>query len=209
MARILITSGPTRQYLDPVRYLSNASSGKMGAALAKAAIERKHEVVIVSGPVGIDYPAGAKIINVVSTNDMLTAAVEEFKTCDGVIAAAAPCDYRAVTVETHKIKKTGAAITVEFEQADDVLATLGNTKIKEQWSVGFALETQNGQSRAFAKLKQKRCDLIILNNASAIEADVSSIQMIDAAGSVIMDVSGSKSDLGVRIIDKIGAKLLP
>ena len=86
MARILITSGPTRQYLDPVRYLSNASSGKMGAALAAAAIKMDHDVVIVSGPVSVEYPAQAEVIDVVSTEDMLAAAVEHFKSCDGAVS---------------------------------------------------------------------------------------------------------------------------
>ncbi len=94
MARILITSGPTRQYLDPVRYLTNASSGRMGAALANAALELGHEVVIVSGPVQVVYPSAARIVPVISTEEMLAAVQTEFPTCQGVIGAAAPCDYR-------------------------------------------------------------------------------------------------------------------
>jgi phosphopantothenoylcysteine decarboxylase/phosphopantothenate--cysteine ligase len=92
MARILITSGPTRQYLDPVRYLTNASSGRMGRELAAAALELGHEVVVVSGPVGVEYPAGAIVRPVISTEDLLAACQELFPTCDGVIGAAAPCD---------------------------------------------------------------------------------------------------------------------
>src|SRR5690349_25054315 len=99
MARILITSGPTRQYLDPVRYLTNASSGRMGAALAAAALELGHKVTIVSGPVEVPYPAGAEVINVVSTEEMLAAAREAFERSDGLIGAAAPCDYRPERVE--------------------------------------------------------------------------------------------------------------
>ena len=93
MARLLITSGPTRQYIDPVRYLSNASSGQMGACLAVAALAAGHEVVIVSGPVQIEYPKGAKHVPIISTEEMLAAAIEEFEDCDGLIGAAAPCDY--------------------------------------------------------------------------------------------------------------------
>src|SRR5215468_10746867 len=98
MARILITSGPTRQYLDPVRYLTNASSGRMGQALAQAAIDRGHTVTIVSGPVEIAYPVAARVIPVVSTEEMLEAAAAEFDGCDGLIGVAAPCDYRPVRV---------------------------------------------------------------------------------------------------------------
>ena len=93
MARILITSGPTREYLDPVRYLSNASSGRMGAALAVAALAAGHEVVIVSGPVEVQYPEAAEVVPVVSTREMLDACREQFTRCDGLIATAAPCDY--------------------------------------------------------------------------------------------------------------------
>src|SRR6476646_10771404 len=103
MARILITSGPTRQYLDPVRYLTNASSGRMGAALAEAALELGHEVIVVSGPVAVEYPARAKVHPIVSTEELLAACQEMFPSCDGVIGAAAPCDYRPVKVQEHKI----------------------------------------------------------------------------------------------------------
>src|SRR5438093_10162334 len=104
MARVLITSGPTRQYLDPVRYLTNASSGRMGKALAEAALALGHEVTIVSGPVDVSYPAAARVVNVVSTEEMLAACQEAFPACDGLIAAAAPCDYRPVRVEPGKIR---------------------------------------------------------------------------------------------------------
>ena len=96
MAKILITSGPTRQYVDPVRYISNASSGQMGSCLAQAALDLGHEVTIISGPVLVEYPKQATLIDVVSTEDMLEAAIETFATCDGLIGAAAPCDYRPI-----------------------------------------------------------------------------------------------------------------
>lgn len=208
MARILITSGPTRQYLDPVRYLSNASSGRMGAALAAAALQMDHEVVVVSGPVAVDYPAAATVIEVVSTEQMLAAAVQAFKTCDGVIAAAAPCDFRAAEVADHKIKKRGQSMSVVLEETEDILATIGELKSDAQWSVGFALETQDGQARSLEKLKRKRCDLIILNGADAIESDVSSIEIIDDQGDVVMSAEGSKTDLGVKILYTIETKLI-
>src|SRR4051794_23641137 len=141
MARILITSGPTRQYLDPVRYLTNASSGRMGAALAAAANERGHEVIVVSGPVGVEYPPGAEVRWIVSTEEMLAACQELFPTCDGVIGAAAPCDYRPVRVEQQKITKTGQPLELHLVETPDVIATLGATKRVGQWLVGFALET--------------------------------------------------------------------
>src|SRR2546423_976145 len=107
MARILITSGPTRQYLDPVRYLTNASSGRMGRALAAAALSREHEVIIVSGPVSVDYPGAATVHQVLSTDELLAACQDIFPKCDGIIGAAAPCDYRPVRIAEQKIAKTG------------------------------------------------------------------------------------------------------
>src|SRR5687767_10559120 len=113
MARILITSGPTRQYLDPVRFLTNASSGRMGRALALAAIQLGHDVVVVSGPVNVAYPSPAKVVPVVTTDDLLDACRREFPECDGLIAAAAPCDYRPVRVESKKIAKTGEPLELQ------------------------------------------------------------------------------------------------
>ena len=107
--RILLTSGPTRQYIDPVRYISNASSGRMGCYLAEAFIELGHEVVIVSGPVSIEYPAEAKVVPVVSTEEMLAAAAKEFLTCDGMVGVAAPCDYRPVVIAERQNQKVGRA----------------------------------------------------------------------------------------------------
>lgn len=208
MARILITSGPTRQYLDPVRYLSNASSGKMGAALAAAAIQMEHEVVIVSGPVSVEYPTEAEVIEVVSTDDMLTAALKYFPDCDGVIAVAAPCDFQPVKIETQKIKKTGGAITLQLTETEDILSALGQMKNGSQWSVGFALETEDAQARARTKLKQKNCDLIVLNGASAINSDTNSVQVIGEDGTVVLRAEGNKTDVAAEIMAAINATLL-
>jgi len=156
----------------------------------------------------IEYPAGAEVVDVVSTEEMLAAAVKQFKSCDGVIAVAAPCDYRPVQVEDHKIKKTGSTISIELTETEDILAALGQMKTDDQWSVGFALETEDAQKRAVAKLKQKRCDLIVLNGAAAIDADASSVQMINTQGDVVMDAAGSKKDLGVKILATISETLL-
>src|SRR5437773_1352174 len=158
MARILITSGPTRQYLDPVRYLTNASSGRMGRALAEAALALGHEVVVVSGPVGIDYPRAAKVRPIVSTDELLNVCQELFPACDGVIGAAAPCDYRPVRVEERKIAKTGEPLVLNLVETPDVMATLGASKRAGQWLVGFALETDDQRFRALAKLERKSCD---------------------------------------------------
>lgn len=208
MARILITSGPTRQYLDPVRYLSNASSGKMGAALAAAAIQVGHQVVIVSGPVSVPYPPQAEVIDVISTGEMLAAAVKCFPDCDGVIGVAAPCDFQPVRTEDQKIKKTGGAIALELIETEDILMALGRMKTDDQWSVGFALETEDAEARARGKLKKKHCDLIVLNGASAISSDTNSVRIFDAQGAVVLSTEGDKSDVATKIMDTIDAALM-
>ena len=155
MARILITSGPTRQYLDPVRYLTNGSSGRMGAALAQAALDAGHEVTIVSGPVQIEYPAAAKQISVVSTEEMRDACCDVFPACDGAIGAAAPSDYRPQLVQTQKIAKTGRPLALELVETPDVIATLGAMKRPDQWLVGFALETHDRHIRAVGETRKE------------------------------------------------------
>ena len=170
MARILITSGPTRQYIDPVRYLSNASSGQMGKCLAEAALEMGHEVVVVSGPVQLEYPKECEVLTVVSTEDMLNACRDIFDTCDGLIGAAAPCDYRPVEVADHKIRKTGESLDIKRVETPDVVASMGNQKKSHQWTVGFALETDDARFRALTKLEKKSCDLVVLNGVAAIES---------------------------------------
>lgn len=207
MARILITSGPTRQYLDPVRYLTNASSGRMGAALAAAAIERDHGVVIVSGPVEVEYPTAAEVIPVVSTEDMLSAARAAFARCDGAIGAAAPCDYRPEHVEAHKIAKTGAPLMVQLVETDDVVATLGAEKGR-RWVVGFALETDDHRLRALAKLERKHCDLMVSNGVDAISSLENSVEILDPAGVVVRQAAGSKDEVAIAILAVIQERLI-
>ncbi len=203
MARILITSGPTRQYLDPIRFLSNASSGRMGCALAAAALDAGHEVVVISGPVSISYPAAAEVIAAVTTQEMLAAAVEQFPSCDGAIGVAAPCDFAPLVVAGEKIKKTDGNLTLELGDTPDIMMALGKMKQEHQWSVGFALETENGRANALEKLRRKQFDLIVLNAADAMGSEVNSINVIDGSGESVRKFSGSKADAAVAIIEEI------
>jgi phosphopantothenoylcysteine decarboxylase / phosphopantothenate---cysteine ligase len=207
MARILITSGPTRQYLDPVRYLTNASSGRMGAALASAALELGHSVTIVSGPVEVPYPADAEIIPVVSTEEMLSAARDAFANCDGLIGAAAPCDYRPERVEEQKIAKTGDPLLLRLIETEDVVATLAAEKDR-RWVVGFALETDDHRLRALAKLERKRCDLMVSNGVQAMNAPDNRVEILDAAGNVLQEASGSKEAVAREILAVIQQRLI-
>jgi phosphopantothenoylcysteine decarboxylase/phosphopantothenate--cysteine ligase len=199
LARILITSGPTRQFIDPVRYLTNASSGRMGKALAEAALTLGHDVVIVSGPVEVEYPSAATLVPVVSTEEMMAAAEREFENCDGLIGAAAPCDYRPMRVESHKIAKTGQPIDLHLIETDDVVAALGAKKGR-RWVVGFALETEDHRLRALVKLERKFCDLMISNGPQAISAPDNEVEVITPTGEVIATVAGSKESVAARIL---------
>jgi phosphopantothenoylcysteine decarboxylase/phosphopantothenate--cysteine ligase len=207
LPRILITSGPTRQYLDPVRYLTNASSGRMGAALASAAIELGHTVTIVSGPVEITYPETAEVIDVVSTEEMLAASRQAFARCDGLIGAAAPCDYRPERVAPHKIAKTGEPLLLQLLETDDVVATLAAEK-GARWVVGFALETDDHRLRALAKLERKRCDLMVSNGVEAMNALDNQVEILDPAGAVLREASGSKEAVAREILAVVQERLI-
>jgi phosphopantothenoylcysteine decarboxylase/phosphopantothenate--cysteine ligase len=209
LPRILITSGPTRQYLDPVRYLTNASSGRMGRALAEAALAAGHDVVVVSGPVEVAYPADARVIDVVSTEEMLDAARSAFANCDGLIGAAAPCDYRPVRIESHKIAKTGRPLQLNLVETQDVVATLGAEKRPDQWVVGFALDVEDPRLKALAKLEKKHCDLIVINGPEAISAATNSVEILDPGGTVVATFSGTKQEVAAGILGVINHRLIP
>ncbi len=207
MAHVLITSGPTRQYLDPVRYLTNASSGRMGKALAEAVLAAGHEVTLVSGPVDVVYPAEAEVIDVVSTEEMLVASRRVFARCDGLIGVAAPCDYRPVRVAEGKIQKTGQPLELNLIETPDVVATLGAEK-QGQWLVGFALETDDHRLRALAKLEKKSCDLMVLNGPQAMRALDTDVEIIDRAGQVVERLAGSKEEVAKGIVRVIAQRLI-
>ena len=197
--RILVTAGPTREYLDDVRYLSNDSSGRMGYALAAAARSAGHEVVLVSGPVHLDPPQGCDCLFVSTTEQMRDACVARFSECDGVIAAAAVCDYKPLNRVPGKISKTGGAITLEMIETDDVLAELGRLK-QNRWVLGFALEATNARENALQKLRAKNCNWIVLNGPSAIGAEANSVEVLDATGRVVTSVAGPKAAVASHII---------
>lgn len=208
IAHILITSGPTRQYLDPVRYLTNASSGRMGTALAAAALALGHQVTIVSGPVVVEYPPGAEVRWVISTEEMLAVAREVFPQCDGVIGAAAPCDYRPVRIEPNKIAKTGGPLELHLIETPDIVSTLGHEKRADQWVVGFALETEDHRFRALVKAEKKSCDLIVLNGPEAMDSLHNHVELLDRHGPIRPAVSGAKEEVARVILDAIQTELI-
>lgn len=208
MAKIVITSGPTRQYLDPVRYLTNASSGRMGAALAAAAVEQGHQVTIVSGPVQVEYPKEALVVPVITTDDMLQATRQAFENADGLIGAAAPCDYMPTHVQSEKMSKTGRDVMLQLIETPDIVATLGSAKRPHQWVVGFALETEDRRFRAIAKMQRKCCDLMVSNGPSAIDSSDNEVEVLDPSGVVLATILGTKEKVAVGILDIIHTRLI-
>ena len=169
--RILITAGPTREYLDPVRYLSNASSGRIGFALATRAKALGHHVTLIVGPVELAGPVEAdQVVRVTSAADMFEAVLARFDGCDIFIAAAAVCDYRPLVRENKKIKKSQGKITLELERTADLLMHMSKRR-RRQVLVGFCLETEDLARRARDKLQVKRLDLVVANGPKAIGAD--------------------------------------
>ena len=179
----------------------------MGCALAKAALQAGHQVIILSGPVRVRYPSGAKVIDVETTQQMLDAAVEHFPNCDGLIGAAAPCDYRPTVIANHKIKKNGESLVLQLIETPDIVATLGKNKRKDQWTVGFALETDDARFQAIGKLQRKLCDLVVINGVQAINSENNEIEIIDPTGAVIAAGAGTKQKLARQILQVIGQKL--
>lgn len=180
----------------------------MGAALAQAVLDQGHRAVVVSGPVSVNYPEGAEVVDVVTTDEMLRVAGELFPDCDGAIGAAAPCDYKPHQVSDQKLSKNGRPLTLELIETPDVIAMLGQRKRKDQWVVGFALETDDRHFRATVKLQTKLCDLMVSNGPDAIDAADNHVDLLDRNGHIIETISGDKQHVADRLIHQIHERLI-
>lgn len=178
--KFLITAGPTREFLDPIRYISNRSSGKMGYALARAAA-RRGRVTLISGPVALKPPVGVDFIAVTTADEMAKAVFARYGKTDIVIMAAAVCDFRPATRAKLKIKKHTFAGKLKLTPTVDILAELGKRK-RRQVLIGFAAETDNMERNAVQKLRRKRLDLIVANDVRAFEADTNRVTIIGRNG---------------------------
>ena len=168
--KVVVTAGPTHEPIDPVRYLSNASSGKMGFALAEAAAAHGADVTLVAGPVSLADPAGVRVVRVTTAAEMLDATTKAFKDADAAILSAAVSDYRPVTVSDHKLKKaTDPMGSIELVENEDILATLSATRGSRK-VIGFAAETNDVIENARKKLERKGCDLIVANDVSRADS---------------------------------------
>jgi phosphopantothenoylcysteine decarboxylase/phosphopantothenate--cysteine ligase len=205
--RVLVTAGPTVEDIDPVRFLSNRSSGKMGFAIAQAARTRGAEVTLISGPTDLEFPG---VVRVRSTEEMRQAVVERFSQTDVLIKAAAPLDFRPKTVASQKIKKAKAGSSLDLEPTPDILQELGARK-DGKVLVGFAAETEDLAKNARAKLKAKNLDLIVVNPVggpdSGFASDTNRASIIDADGAVQDIPLMSKSQMAEAILDRVTALL--
>ena len=201
--KLLITSGRTREDIDPIRYLSNKSSGKMGYSLAQAAVDLGAEVTLVSGPTNLNVPDGLKeFISVDSAIHMYEKVDEKFKDTDIFIACAAVADYRPKEYQDKKIKKSDLNLTIELVRNPDILFEMGKKK-ENQLLVGFAAETNNIIENALKKLEKKRLDMIVANNASTMGTDTNSIEIIKKDRSSTVINQKSKTELAYDILKEV------
>jgi phosphopantothenoylcysteine decarboxylase/phosphopantothenate--cysteine ligase len=162
--RFLITAGPTREAIDPVRYISNRSSGKMGYAMAEAAIAAGHDVVLISGPVNLDPPRGAELTSILTSDEMHDAVHRQLPDCDVLVMCAAVADYKPAKIATHKIKKTNEPMSLALVPTRDILKSIPQDR--QFLVVGFAAETDNVDNNARKKLREKNCDIVVANDVS-------------------------------------------
>ncbi len=190
--RILVSAGPTQERIDPVRYITNRSSGRMGYALAEAAAERGAVVTLISGPANLQTPSGVTRIDIQSSEDMYNELTARFADCDAVLMAAAPADFTPESVATQKIKKDGESLSLSLKPTKDILASLGKAK-KGQRLLGFAAETQDLEKNALAKLKKKNLDMIAANDVTAKNAGFG----VETNAVTVYKPDGSKAQSGL------------
>ncbi len=203
---VLITAGPTQEPIDPVRFLSNRSSGKMGYALAEAALARGAKVILISGPVSIDPPGGAEVLRVRTAAEMREAVFARVAEATIVIKCAAVADFRPASPATRKIKKSDAARTVELEPTTDILGELG--RHRGRWLlIGFAAETDNTLAYAQRKLEEKNCDMIVANRVgvegSGFESESNEVTLVLRGGEVVEVPRAPKREISDRILSQI------
>lgn len=204
--KVLVTAGPTQESIDPVRYITNHSSGKMGYALAKAAMLRGADVTLVSGPCAIEPPPFVKLVPVVTAKEMFDAVTSVSFEQDIIIKAAAVADYRPANVYEDKVKKQEEQMSIELEKTDDILGYLGEHRLPGQFLCGFSMETQNMIGNSRAKLGKKHLDMVAANNlkvaGAGFQGDTNVLTLITQDEEVSLPLM-SKEDAAGKILDKI------
>lgn len=204
--KVLVTAGPTMEAIDPVRYITNHSTGKMGYALARACAQRGAEVTLVSGKVELKAPLGVKLVPVVSAQDMYEAVISESDSQDIIIKAAAVADYRPVYVSDEKVKKTEGQMSIPLERTNDILKYLGEHKHEGQFLCGFSMETQNMLENSRAKLVKKNLDMVAANNLKVAGAGFgtdTNVMTLITEDEVIELEMMSKEEVSHQILNQI------
>ena len=208
----LITAGPTREPIDPVRYISNRSSGKMGYAIAEAASHAGHEVILISGPVNLAPPRNTKFISVSTSDEMFDAVHQQADRSDICVLCAAVADYKPAEVSPVKIKKCAAQVSLELIPTRDILQSLGQRQSRKFLLVGFAAETDHLEANAARKLREKNCDIIVANDARiGMETDENELLILFRDGEIKKISRASKTFLArelVKIFFKFATKKL-
>ncbi len=203
---ILITAGPTQEPIDPVRFVSNRSTGKMGYALAEAALDRGAKVILVSGPVALDAPLGAEVIRVQTAAEMRAAVFSHLEPATVIIKCAAVADFRPAAPAKQKIKKKGMPVSLELDPVEDILAELGRAR-GNRLLVGFAAETENVIEYARRKLEEKNCDMIVANRVGAegagFESDTNEVSMVMRGGEVVETHRAPKREIADQILGQV------
>ena len=204
--KIMVTAGPTQEAIDPVRYLTNHSSGKMGYAIAKAAMLRGADVTLISGRTAIEPPMFVKLVPVVTAKEMYEAVTSVSDEQDIIIKAAAVADYRPAKVSDEKVKKSDRQMSIELERTDDILKYLGEHRHEGQFLCGFSMETQNVIGNSRAKLTKKNLDMVAANNVkvagAGFQGDTNVLTLITQDEEVSLPLM-SKEDAALKILDKI------
>lgn len=202
---VLVTAGPTREAIDPVRFISNHSTGKMGYAIARGASLRGARVILVSGPVSIEPPLFAELVPVVSAEDMYNAVMKYKDEADIIIKSAAVADYTPVTISNEKIKKQDGDMSIELKRTKDILKELGQSRRENQFICGFAMETENLIENAVKKLESKNVDMIVANSlkteGAGFGTDTNAVTLITKDGKTELPLM-SKIDVAMKILDK-------
>ena len=204
--KVLVTAGPTREAIDPVRYITNHSTGKMGYAIARAAARRGAEVILVSGPVDLKAPLGVRLVPVISAKDMFDTVTSVSAEQDAIIKAAAVADYRPAVVGAEKTKKSDGNMNIELERTDDILAWLGAHRREGQVLCGFSMETQNMLENSRAKLAKKNVDMIVANSLRTAGAgfgtDTNLVTVITKDGAEELELM-SKDQVAHELLNRI------
>lgn len=197
---VIVTAGPTREYIDTVRFITNGSSGRMGHACAAAAVKAGHRVTLVTGPVSLGTPAGCAVVPIVSVEELQAVLEQRIGGADALIMTAAVGDFSVSPRHDRKIPRSGGPVTITLTPTPDILASLGRRKKPGQVFIGFAVEDARDEAKAYQEMLAKNCDYLVLNGPSAMGADTSEACILSPDGLVLDWDSRTKTALARKIV---------